>query len=81
MDRVNSLGLHKRQEQRRIRWHDGDYRSVPVLVVDVGGSTVELIVFGPLDLRQAPPCPIDGRPQRRASAAEVESLLDGRATA
>ena len=63
------------QEQRRIRWQDGDYRSVPVLVVDVSGTTVELIVFGPLDLRQAPPCPIDGRPQRRAAAAEIESLL------
>ena len=74
-------GVPFQQEQRRIRWHDGGYRSVPVLVVDVGGSTVELLVFGPLDLRQAPPCPIDGRPQRRAAAAEVECLLDVRATA
>jgi hypothetical protein len=69
------------QEQRRIRWHDGGYRSVPVLVVEIGGATVELLVFSSLDLRQAPPCPIDGRPQRRAGAAEVACLLNPRMTA
>lgn len=74
-------GLPFAQEQRRIRWHDGDYRNVPVLVVEIGGAKVELLVFSPLDLRQAPPCPIDGRPQRRAAAAEVTCLLNPRIAA
>lgn len=64
------------QEQRRIRWHDGGHRHVQVLVVEVDGATVELMVFAPVDLRQAPPSPIDGKPQRRASLADVACLLN-----
>jgi hypothetical protein len=64
------------QEQRQIRWHDGSHRNIPVLVIEVSGATAELAVFTPLDLRQAPPSPIDGRPQHRASLAEVECLLN-----
>lgn len=65
------------QEQRRIRWHDGSHRTVPILVVEVSGTPVELIVFDPVGKRQAPPSPIDGRPQRRAGLADVECLLQG----
>ena len=64
------------QEQRQIRWHDGGHRVIPVLVIETGGAKAELAVFSPLDLRQAPPSPIDGRPQRRAALAEVECLLN-----
>ncbi|MEJ8569449.1 hypothetical protein [Elongatibacter sediminis] len=64
------------QEQRRIRWHDSGYRTMQVLVVEVDGTTVELLVFQPVDLRQAPPSPIDGKPQRRAGLTEVECLLN-----
>lgn len=64
------------QEQRQIRWHDGGHRIIPVLVIEGGGAKTELAVFTPLDLRQAPPSPIDGRPQHRASLAEVECLLN-----
>jgi hypothetical protein len=64
------------QEQRRIRWHDGNHRTVQLLVIEVAGVTIEMAVFAPLDLRQAPPSPIDGKPQRRASVAEVACLLN-----
>ena len=63
------------QEQRQIRWFNGQHRQVPVLVFEFEGSDVELVVFEPINLRQSPPSPIDGRPQRRASLAEVEFLL------
>ena len=68
-------GIPFEQEQRRIRWHDGSYRNVPVLVIQVDQTPVELAVFSSVDLRQAPPCPIDGRPQQRATLADVECLL------
>ncbi len=64
------------QEQRRIRWYDGGHRTVQVMVTEIAGSTVELLVFAPVDQRQAPPSPIDGKPQRRAGLAEVECLLN-----
>jgi len=63
------------QEQRQIRWFSGEHRIVPLIVFDLEGAVVELTVFMPVHLRQAPPSPIDGKPQRRVSLAEVELLL------
>ena len=68
-------GLDFRNEQRRIRWYDGSYRQLPLLVIDVENTEVELALFSYTDLRQAPPCPVDGRPQKRAPLSEVENLL------
>lgn len=68
-------GVSFRQEQRRIRWHDGRHREIQLLVTEVGGTAVEMALFRSLDLRQAPPSPVDGRPQRRAPLNEVEGLL------
>lgn len=72
---LQELGVAYHQEQRRIRWHDGKHRNIQLLVTQVDGTCVELALFGSLDLRQAPPSPVDGRPQKRARRFEVESLL------
>lgn len=64
-----------RNEQRKIRWHDGNYRQVQLVVTNAEGVEVELILFNCMDLRQAPPSPVDGRPQKRAPMSEVECLL------
>lgn len=69
-------GIPFSQEQRRIRWYDGGHRSIPLLVFELDASTVELMIFDRVHLRQAPPSPIDGKPQQRASLAEVECLTD-----
>lgn len=66
------------QQQRQIRWFDGAHRSVPVMVFELDGVDVEMTVFETLHLRQSPPSPIDGRPQRRASLADVQCLLQER---
>ena len=66
-----------RQEQRQIRWHTGEHRTIPLVVSELEGRDIELAVFEEVDLRQAPPSPIDGKPQRRASLHEVEYLLAG----
>ena len=63
------------QEQRQIRWYDGGHRIVPLVILELGDLEIEMTVFEPVHLRQAPPSPIDGRPQRRASVSEVECLL------
>jgi hypothetical protein len=68
-------GIACRDEQRKIRWHDGGYRYVPLLVTNTDDMEVELTLFSCVDLRQAPPSPVDGRPQKRAPLAEVECLL------
>lgn len=63
------------QEQRQIRWHTGGHRFVPLIVSDFEGHAVELAVFESVSLRQAPPSPIDGKPQHRATLPELEILL------
>lgn len=68
-------GVPFRQEQRKIRWHDGSHRDIQLLVTDVRGTSVELALFNSIDLRQAPPSPVDGKPQKRARLPEVEGLL------
>lgn len=63
------------QEQRQIRWHTGGHRFIPLIVSEFEGHAVELAVFEPVSLRQAPPSPIDGKPQQRATLPDVEFLL------
>ena len=68
------------QEQRQIRWYDGNHRTVPILIFElediaIEHAVVELTIFEPVHLRQAPPSPISGKPQRRAGLSEVQCLL------
>lgn len=64
------------QERRRIRWHDGSWRELDVLVVEAGDDTVEMSLMIGRDALQAPPSPIDGKPLRRANLSEVQALLE-----
>jgi hypothetical protein len=68
-------GLPFRQEQRRLRANDRDYLNVPVFLVEVEGCKVELVLLPTLALRQSLPSPVDGKPQHRASQAELEQML------
>ena len=68
-------GIPFDQEQRQIRWFDGSHRPLELIISELQGRTLELAVFEPVHLRQAPPSPIDGKPQRRAALAEVELIL------
>lgn len=72
---LSERGVIYRTEERRIRWHDGSHRQIPLLVTDMNGVMIELALFNHIDLRQAPPSPVDGRPQKRATFTEVECLL------
>lgn len=74
---LRERGIAFHQEERTIRWHDGGHRRIPLLVTEVDGSPVELLMLETRDLRQAPPCPVSGHPQKRAPIAEVECLLAG----
>ncbi|MCC7410794.1 MAG: hypothetical protein IT495_04065 [Gammaproteobacteria bacterium] len=67
--------------ERRYRFGERDLRVYPTCSFLAGDTEVELVVFPAVELRQAPPSPLDGRPMPRASLAEVESLLAGRALA
>ena len=63
------------EEQRQIRWYDGKHRMVPLIIFEFDEAAVELTLFEPVHLRQAPPSPITGKPQRRAGLPEAQYLL------
>ena len=61
--------------ERRLKLGNGDPICLPAFRFDADGNRIDLTVFAPLAEREAPRSPIDGRPMRRASLAEVQALL------
>jgi hypothetical protein len=73
--RLEERGVPHEVLERRLRFERDRMVAYPALRFVAGRQTVDAIVF-PLDgIRQSPCSPVDGRPMRRASAAEVASLL------
>ena len=69
-------GIAHEVTERRVRLDAERIKAYPGLRFAVDDRQVEATVF-PLDgIRQAPVSPVDGRPMRRADAAELETLLD-----
>jgi hypothetical protein len=61
--------------ERRVRLDAERIKAFPGLRFAVDDRRVDATVF-PLDgIRQAPVSPVDGRPMRRADAAEIQDLL------
>ena len=73
--KLEERGVPHEVLERRLRYERDRIVSYPALRFVAGRQTVDAVVF-PLDgIRQAPSSPVDGKPMRRASAAEVEALL------
>lgn len=61
--------------ERRVKMQADRVVAVPGLRFEVSGLDVEALVFPRDGIRQAPVSPVDGRPMRRADAAEVHRLV------
>jgi len=73
--RLEERGVPHEVLERRLRFERDRTANYPALRFVAGRQSVDAVVF-PLDgIRQAPSSPVDGRPMRRATAAEVEALL------
>lgn len=66
--------------ERRLRWQADKYLSVPGLRFEVDEVTIEALLLGLDDIRQAPVSPVDGKPMRRADLQDVQQLLSTRTT-
>ena len=76
--RLEDRGVPHEVLERRMRFERDRTLTYPALRFVAGRQTVDAVVF-PLDgIRQAPSSPVDGKPMRRATAAEVEALLQER---
>jgi hypothetical protein len=62
--------------ERRVKFNSDRIVIYPTVRFEVEDQPVEATVF-PIDgIRQAPVSPVDGKPMRRADAAELEVLID-----
>ena len=69
-------GIPFRDTQRRYRVSVKESVVYPGYSFSVGEIQVDAIAFPEKALRQAPLCPVDGRPMQRAAAARVRRLLE-----
>lgn len=61
--------------ERRLRYEPGRVVSYPAFRFVAGNQPIDVVVFPVDGIRQSPSSPVDGKPMRRADAAELESLL------
>jgi hypothetical protein len=72
---LEERGVPHETLERRLRFERDRSVTFPAFRFVAGRQTVEAVVF-PLDgIRQSPCSPVDGKPMRRASVAEVAALL------
>lgn len=69
-------GIPHHIAERRLRYEPNRLVAYPVVQFVAGDREIDAVVF-PIDgIRQSPASPVDGKPMRRADAAELESLLE-----
>lgn len=69
------MGLAHEVTEKRVRLDPARVLGFPGLRFEIEAQPIDVTVFPADGIRQAPVSPIDGRPMRRASVAEVEALL------
>ncbi len=65
-----------RSAEKRIRYVDDRVIRYPAFRFKAFCNGIEIVVFPTDGLREAPACPVNGRPMQRANLKEVERLLD-----
>lgn len=68
-------GIPFDHDSRTVRLAGGGTATYPLYRFVAGDITIELTVFPPEGLRQAPLSPVDGRPMQRAALDKVEAML------
>jgi hypothetical protein len=72
---LQDRGVPHEALERRLKFERDRVVTYPAFRFVAGRQPVDAVVF-PLDgIRQAPSSPVDGKPMRRATVAEVEALL------
>ena len=69
-------GVPYRVGEQRVRMNAERVLLLPTVEFTVSGLPVEAAIFASEGIRQSPLSPTDGRPMRRAAAAEVRTLLE-----
>lgn len=74
MLRLQDMQLPHRPFDKRVRFPSDQYEQVPGFSFEWKNSAFDCLVFQYHRIRQAPLCPVEGRPMRRVSAERVLEL-------
>lgn len=69
-------GIPHEVTEKRVKLNAERVRPFPGVRFEVDDHPIDAVVFPTDGIRQAPVSPVDGRPMRRASALEVEALIE-----
>jgi hypothetical protein len=75
--RLMDRGIPHEFAEHRFRMQRDELEAFPAVRFSAGEHEVDATIFPRDGIRQAPPGPVDGKPMRRATLAEVEALLEG----
>jgi hypothetical protein len=73
--RLIDRGIPHEMAERRYRTQRDGVEAFPAVRFTAGEHEVDATIFPRDGIRQAPPGPVDGKPMRRATLAEVEELV------
>lgn len=74
MERLREMGLVPSPFDKRVRFPPDRYEHVPGFAFEWRASAFDALVFKYDRIRQAPLCPVDGRPMRRVPVQRVLEL-------
>jgi hypothetical protein len=69
-------GIPHQFAERRFRSSRDEVEAFPAVRFTAGEHEIDATIFPRDGIRQAPPGPVDGKPMRRATLAEVEALTE-----
>ena len=75
--RLMDRGIPHEFAERRFRMQRDEVEAFPAVRFSAGEHEIDATIFPRDGIRQSPPGPVDGKPMRRATLAEVEYLLEG----
>ncbi|MFO7277953.1 MAG: hypothetical protein DIU56_013020 [Pseudomonadota bacterium] len=71
-------GIRHEVTEKRVKMNADRVVAFPGVRFEIDDHSIEATVFPADGIRQAPVSPVDGKPMRRANAAELEALLEQR---
>lgn len=71
-------GIRHEVTEKRVKMNADRVVAFPGVRFEIDDHSIEATVFPTDGIRQAPVSPVDGKPMRRANAAELEALLEQR---
>ncbi len=73
---LSDMRIPWRELEQTLRYRRGETRRYPIFCFHAGDVAVELIVFPPTGLRDAPLSVLDDQPEQRATLKQVRALLE-----